>query len=184
MEGRTGRVIFTLHWCNKKNCWTEMGKCLLDCTFFFFFAISWVAPTAYGDSQGRGLIGATTASLCHSHSNAGIWATSATYTTAHGNTGSLTHWARPGVEPPTSWFLVGFVATVPWWELLFHVFWNSAFMFIIVMYSWWIDPFIITNCLSLSLNNFCLQFYLSDIILTILDIFCLFFTWYIFFLSF
>ena len=38
-----------------------------------------------------------------------IQATSATYTTAHGNTGSITHWARPGVEPETSWFLVGFV---------------------------------------------------------------------------
>ena len=39
----------------------------------------------------------------------GIRATSATYTTAHGNAGSLTHWARPGIEPATSWFLVGFV---------------------------------------------------------------------------
>ena len=38
-----------------------------------------------------------------------IWATSATYTTAHGNTLSLTYWARPGIEPETSWFLVGFV---------------------------------------------------------------------------
>ena len=27
----------------------------------------------------------------------------------HGNTRSLTHWARPGIEPTTSWFLVGFV---------------------------------------------------------------------------
>jgi len=31
------------------------------------------------------------------------------YTTAHGNAGSLTHGARPGIEPRTSWFLVGFV---------------------------------------------------------------------------
>ena len=38
-----------------------------------------------------------------------IWAMSVTYTTAHGNTGSLTHWARAGTEPATSWFLVGFV---------------------------------------------------------------------------
>ena len=36
-------------------------------------------------------------------------AASATYTTAHGNTGSLTHWVRPGIEPSTSWLLVGFV---------------------------------------------------------------------------
>jgi len=38
-----------------------------------------------------------------------IWAVSATYTTTHSNTGSLTHWARPGIEPATSWFLMGFV---------------------------------------------------------------------------
>ena len=48
----------------------------------------------------------------------GIPATSATYTTAHGNTGSLTHWARPGIEPGS--ILVGFVngwamtGTPPW----------------------------------------------------------------------
>ena len=38
----------------------------------------------------------------------GIRAASATYTTAHGNAGSLTHWARAGTEPATSWFLVRF----------------------------------------------------------------------------
>ena len=38
-----------------------------------------------------------------------IRAVSATYTTAHGNTGSLTHWARPVVEPTSSWILVRFV---------------------------------------------------------------------------
>ena len=38
-----------------------------------------------------------------------IQAESATYTTAHGNAGSLTHWARPGIEPATSWFLVRFI---------------------------------------------------------------------------
>ena len=47
-----------------------------------------------------------------------IQATSVTYTTDHGNTGSLTHWARPGIELTTSWFLVGFVSTAPQWELL------------------------------------------------------------------
>ena len=39
----------------------------------------------------------------------GIRAMSATYTTALGNAGSLTHGARAGTEPETSWFLVGFV---------------------------------------------------------------------------
>ena len=38
-----------------------------------------------------------------------IWAEFGTYTTAQGNARSLTHWARPGIEPETPWFLVGFV---------------------------------------------------------------------------
>ena len=46
-----------------------------------------------------------------------IWAASVTYTMAHGNTGSLTHWARPGVEPTSLWILVRFVTAEPWWEL-------------------------------------------------------------------
>ena len=33
------------------------------------------------------------------------------------NTRSLTHWARPGMEPTTSWLLVGFVSTAPQREL-------------------------------------------------------------------
>ena len=39
--------------------------------FILFFAFSRAAPTAYGDSQARGLIGAVVASLCQSHSNVG-----------------------------------------------------------------------------------------------------------------
>ena len=42
---------------------------------------------------------------------------SARYTTAHGNTGSLTHRARPGIQPATSWFPVGFVSAAPQREL-------------------------------------------------------------------
>ena len=38
-----------------------------------------------------------------------IRATSTTYTTALGNAGSLTHWAKPGIEPANLWFLVRFV---------------------------------------------------------------------------
>ena len=34
-----------------------------------------------------------------------LQAASATYTTAHDNARSLTHWARPGIEPETSWTL-------------------------------------------------------------------------------
>ena len=32
-----------------------------------------------------------------------------TYSTAHGNARSLTHWAMPRIEPPSSWILVRFI---------------------------------------------------------------------------
>ena len=54
-----------------------------------------------------------------------IQATSSTYPTAHGSTRSLTHWARPGMEPASSWMLVRFVTTEPWrelWALDFNLF--------------------------------------------------------------
>ena len=38
----------------------------------------------------------------------GLWATSVTYTTTHGNIRSLTYWMKPGIEPMSSWMLVGF----------------------------------------------------------------------------
>ena len=80
-------------------------------SFFFLFclfAFSRAAPVAYGGCQARGLIRAIATALRQSHSNAGS-ATSVTYTTAHSNAASLTHWERPGIEPATSRFLVGFV---------------------------------------------------------------------------
>ena len=46
---------------------------------------------------------------------------SATYTTAHVNARSLTHWARPGIEPTTSWFWVGFISAVPQREFLVSI---------------------------------------------------------------
>ena len=42
--------------------------------------------------------------------------------TAHGNTGSFTHWARPGIEPVFSWMLVRFISAEPRWELQLIVF--------------------------------------------------------------
>ena len=47
----------------------------------------------------------------------GIWASSATYTSAHSSARSLTYSAGPGTKPESSWILVGFVTTEPWWEL-------------------------------------------------------------------
>ena len=67
-------------------------------------------PVAYGGSQAMGPIGATAASLHHTHSN-----------TRSSHICDLNHrsipGARPGIEPATSWFLVGFISAVPQWEL-------------------------------------------------------------------
>ena len=51
-----------------------------------------------------------------------IQAASVTYTTAPGNTRSLTHCVGPGIEPATSWFLVGSVSAAPQRELLYSLF--------------------------------------------------------------
>ena len=56
-----------------------------------------------------------------------MWAASGTYTTAHGNAGSLTHWARPGIEPSSSWILVRFPSTEPQRELQVWRF-NNTFL--------------------------------------------------------
>ena len=75
---------------------------------FFFKA----TPMAYGVSQ------ANQSDSCQPQpQQCGIQAISVTYTTAHGNAGSLTRWARSGIEPETSWFLVGFASTELWWDL-------------------------------------------------------------------
>ena len=55
-------------------------------SFAFFFRAT---PMAYGNSQARVQIATIVATLCHSHNNAR--SKSVTYTTAYGNTGSLTH---------------------------------------------------------------------------------------------
>ena len=77
--------------------------------FFFLFAISWAAPMAYGGSQARSLNRSCSHRPMPEPQQRMIRAASATYTTAHSNARSLKHWARPGIEPATSWFLVGFI---------------------------------------------------------------------------
>ena len=58
--------------------------------YCYYFLIFRATSVAYGVPQAKGLIGAAAASLCHSHSNKGS-KPSVTYTTAHGNAGSLTY---------------------------------------------------------------------------------------------
>ena len=70
-------------------------------SFFFFIEKKWKFPV-----QGLN----APASLHHSHSNTGSEpATSATYTAAHSNTGSLTSQARAGIKPASLWIPVRFL---------------------------------------------------------------------------
>ena len=59
--------------------------------FFVFLPLLWAAPAAYGGSQARGRIGAVAPRPTPEPQQRRIRAASATYTTAHGNAGSLTH---------------------------------------------------------------------------------------------
>ena len=90
--------------------------------FQFLFCLFRAAPAAYGGSQPRGSNWSYSLWPTPQPQQCRIQATSVTYTTAHGNTGSLTHRARPEIEPATSWFLVGFASTVPRRELRLPVF--------------------------------------------------------------
>ena len=85
---------------------------------FYLFIYLFLASATYGSSQARGQIGATVAGLCPQPQQCRVRAASVTYTTAQGNSGSLTHWARPGIESASKWILVGFVSVTPQWELL------------------------------------------------------------------
>ena len=106
---RTDLEIFTLH--------TTCNKIYFRLGFFFFFFFR-ATPAAYENSQTRYRIGAIVTALHHSHSNA----RSATHTTAHCNTRSLSHWVRPGIEPVSSWILVRFVSALPQWKLPIWIF--------------------------------------------------------------
>ena len=75
--------------------------------FFLSFSLFRAAPAAYGGSQ------APNQSRSHRPTpqpqQHGIQAMTATFSTAHGNASSLTHWARPGMEPASSWMPVRFI---------------------------------------------------------------------------
>ena len=85
--------------------------CFIDriiCALFIYLFFR-VASVAYGGSQVRGSNWSCSCQPTPQPQQCQIQVTSATYTTAHSNTESLTHRARPGVEPESSWMLVMFV---------------------------------------------------------------------------
>ena len=62
---------------------------------------------------------------------------SGTYTTAHSNARSLTHWSRPGNKPTSSSMLVRFISTDPQREFLRHWFLvNTNSLHLVRVYTW------------------------------------------------
>ena len=95
-------------------CGHKKKKTKVNFFFFKFFSFFKPAPPApYGGSQARG----SNWSCSCQPTALRIQAASVTYTMAHGNTRPLTHQARPGIEPASSWILVRFVSTEPWLEV-------------------------------------------------------------------
>ena len=72
----------------------------------FFSFLFRVTPVAYGSSQARGWIRAVAAQPTPQPQQCPIRLPAGTYSIAHSNAGSLTHWGRPGSEPASSWILV------------------------------------------------------------------------------
>ena len=88
--------------------------------FLFFFRATWKFPGQGSNWSCSCRPTPVTATLDLSH-------VSATYAAGCGNYGSLTHWARPGTEPISSWILVGFLThwatTGTPWNGIFLICW-------------------------------------------------------------
>ena len=81
-------------------------------TISFHFFIFRATRVAYGGPQARG--SNWSCSCWPMPQQRRIQAVSVTCTIAHGNGGSLTHKMRPGIEPKSSWMLVGILACYCW----------------------------------------------------------------------
>ena len=78
---------------------------------FFFFRLFRATTMAYGDSQARGQIRAVATGLCHSNSNARSKPQPWPVQQLAAMLDPLTHWARPGIKPASSWILVRFLTS-------------------------------------------------------------------------
>ena len=88
-------------------------------TFFFFFFAFQGRTSGLWRFPGEGSNHSCSCRPTPQPQQRQVQASSVNYTTAHGKAGSLTRQARPGIEPSTSWFLVGFASAVPQAELFY-----------------------------------------------------------------
>ena len=98
--------------CLSKLCWKNTLSSSFFFFFFFFFFCLFIFSVPHLQHMEVPRLGVDWSCRCWptpEPQKCGIQATSATYATAFGNARSLTHWARPGIEPATSWFPVVFV---------------------------------------------------------------------------
>ena len=86
-----------------------MKLCSLYYYYYYYYWFLGPQQQHMGRSQAGGRIGATVANLHHSHSDARI----CDLCPAHSNAGPLTHSAKPGIKPESSWLQVRFVTTEP-----------------------------------------------------------------------
>ena len=103
------KLIWVYHWHN-----SDHPSTLLFFVFFFLwvFCLFFRAKCMeYVCSQARGWIWSCSCWPVPQSEQHHIQATSVTYPTALCNARSLTHWARPGIEPASSWILVGSIST-------------------------------------------------------------------------
>ena len=106
-------VLESLWWGHVSWSVVSISGSVYQFTFYFalfIFIFFRATPAVHESSWARVQIGAAAADLQHSHSNArSERAACETCTAAHGHTRSLIHWARPGMEPISSWLLVRFI---------------------------------------------------------------------------
>ena len=98
---------------------SEMTLCLLHFCLFFFFSLFYffifcffLGLHPWNMEVPRLGVDCWPMPLPQPH-QCQIRAVPVTYTTVHGNAGSLTHGARAGIKPATSWFLVGVISAAP-----------------------------------------------------------------------
>ena len=127
-ERKLGKRDRLSKWGNKYNfVYIEFERPENDIFIFNFLLFCLFRATpAYGISWARGSNWSCSCWPMQQPQQCQIQATSGTYTTAQGKAESLTHWAGPGIEPPSSWILARFITTEPQWELLRMMFTNCG----------------------------------------------------------